>query len=784
MGGTGLAVRARVRREWRSLLGLALLGGLGLGITLACLAGARRTDTAFDRFVEASRPGDVEVSLSEDTPLDERLRQIERVEALPQVQRAAAASWVFHTLPDAPRDALITIAALDENIAHELKVPRLIEGSLPDPDRADELFINEVAADNLDLGPGDTIELSTVPADQADLFFSNQAIDGELRSFTVTGIARYPEDLEVSGSGSFAYLTPAYWEANAGDLAFLGPSIFIDVAPGQRAAFDSAVAEFLPPSAITDLGDDADADVTVGDATGVQAAALLMFAAVLGLATLAFVVLGYSRQVLSGDEDARALRSLGMGRRQRWIVLAAPTLLTSILVGGLAAALAVALSPIFPFGLAGRAEPDPGLHLDGLVVLGGGGAAVLLLSAVGTLVALVGLRRRAATRTPAERPLPLPLVPELGVRLATRPGRGGRAIPIRSAVVTGAIGVALFVATLTFGHSIDRLVSEPLRYGWNVDVITGTSDDPDTFDDIAPILRADDRVGEWAVASMVELSSHGPTFHVLGLEAVEGDIGPVIIEGRAPTADGEIALGRETLADLDASIGDDIDASPVDGGNETQLRVVGMSLLPGGDHDFPGGLGSGGVMTLHGLRQLADAPRDIYFVRVADGHDPQQVLDELQAMGAGFYGPRPGPKIDNLDRASSVVPALAVAIAVLAFIALTHALAVTVRRRRGDLAVLGSLGMRPRQLNRIVLWQAGVIAVIALAIGVPAGLVLAKPSWGAAARSLGVADDVAVLPPWTFLALVLSVLVITVALALWPALVAARTRPAVVLRSE
>ena len=49
--------RAEVRSRWRSLLVLCLLVGLGGGMALTALAGARRADTAVPRFVAYSRPG-------------------------------------------------------------------------------------------------------------------------------------------------------------------------------------------------------------------------------------------------------------------------------------------------------------------------------------------------------------------------------------------------------------------------------------------------------------------------------------------------------------------------------------------------------------------------------------------------------------------------------------------------------------------------------------------------------------------------------------------------------
>ena len=52
-------------------------------------------------------------------------------------------------------------------------------GRLPDPDRLDEVVLNQIAADDLGLGVGDDLELESVPADQLEAFFTNQPFDGD-----------------------------------------------------------------------------------------------------------------------------------------------------------------------------------------------------------------------------------------------------------------------------------------------------------------------------------------------------------------------------------------------------------------------------------------------------------------------------------------------------------------------------------------------------------------------------------------------------------------------------
>ncbi|MDP8937079.1 MAG: hypothetical protein M3O23_05030 [Actinomycetota bacterium] len=55
---TLLRLRAEARARWRAWLGLAVLAGLVGGATIAALAGARRTETAYPRFPWCSSGSD------------------------------------------------------------------------------------------------------------------------------------------------------------------------------------------------------------------------------------------------------------------------------------------------------------------------------------------------------------------------------------------------------------------------------------------------------------------------------------------------------------------------------------------------------------------------------------------------------------------------------------------------------------------------------------------------------------------------------------------------------
>ena len=69
MGAVWLRLRAELRQQWRAWLALAVLLGVIGGIALTAAAGARRTDTAYPRFLRQSNAADLLVS----GPRDARL---------------------------------------------------------------------------------------------------------------------------------------------------------------------------------------------------------------------------------------------------------------------------------------------------------------------------------------------------------------------------------------------------------------------------------------------------------------------------------------------------------------------------------------------------------------------------------------------------------------------------------------------------------------------------------------------------------------------------------------
>ena len=205
--------------------------------------------------------------------------------------------------------------------------------------------------------------------------------------------------------------------------------------------------------------------------------ALGVFGAIALLASLLIAAQLMARRFRTEGDELETLRALGAGPFDT----ALDGLLgleASILLGSLLAAVtAVAPSPLAPLGPVRSVDPSgdllrldgPGLRRRGLFVL---------VSTIATLLAYAAAPHRTALRpdirsTSGARVVAfgaragLPVSGVVGVRMALESGRGRSAVPVRSALLGSVLAVALVVTTLTFGNSLQTLVSNPPLYGWN-----------------------------------------------------------------------------------------------------------------------------------------------------------------------------------------------------------------------------------------------------------------------------------------------------------------------------
>jgi len=459
----------------------------------------------------------------------------------------------------------------------------------------------------------------------------------------------------------------------------------------------------------------------------------------------------------------------------------------------IAVAVAIALSPLWPIGLARVAEPSPGIEVN-VAVLGVGGLAVflgvLLSGAVSawrwTRPAISRRRRGATTRPPivtrllggSLRPLPL----TLGARQALDGGRGRTAVPVRTTVLAAALAVATLTTALTFGSSLDHLLDTPHLYGWSWDAQIGGRGFPEIGAPVAAGLEENPAVAAYATGTITEVAVNSVRTEAIAVASEGAGLGPALLAGRAPDRADEIVLGTQTLRAADARIGDDVRV--LIGNESRRFRVVGRAVFP--DVGDIGQLGRGAYLTFGAVDGIGGpVPRNVVLVKFAPDADFSagvaaltRAIAPLPVTSAAL--PR---DLASFGRVDGLPLAVAAILGVMAGAVLVYTLLTVIRRRRRDLAVLKSLGFLRRDVARTVTVQALTLAALAVVIGLPVGVVLGRFVWNRFVDWQGIPSS----PTVSLLALALvavAVLVVAGLIAMVPARLAARTAPADALRAE
>ncbi|MBA2437473.1 MAG: FtsX-like permease family protein [Acidimicrobiia bacterium] len=813
MAAVWACVRSELRQRWKATVVLAVLVGLVGGVAMFGVAGARRTSSAMDRFLAYNLPFDVFV-------FGEELN-IDAVAALPQVADIDTQSYLLlaPSTPEGdpdPSGSLNPFLATGGSAGATSQRPLVVDGRLPRSDETLEVAVNEDLAGRQRVGAGDTLRVWAYRPEQFfEVLEAPGAVnpEGPALDLTVTGVVRHPMDISPDPVDDEVthltiqnlYLSPAFAERHGDEVAsfeaLLGPAVVVRLVGGvaDLPAFTEAVRA-LPGGAEVEVNP-ADTRLQASKtvrATDLEALALLVFAVLVAIAGLLMVGQSLARQVQLDLGERPALRAMGMTPVQ----LSGVIVLRALLVGGagavVAAVVALVLSPFSPVGLARSAEVDPGIVADLPVLVLGALAVVAIVCARAMLAARAGPMdgvSLAGGGSPVRRTFRVverlagagaPTSAVVGVRMAVEPGRGASAVPVRSALLGATVAVAAVAGGLAFTAALDRLVATPALQGWTWDMTVG-DDTVDILDKGRRLLGGNPLVDGFSAisGSGYRFNLGGSSVGVTGLDRIEGEVSPSVVEGRLPERGGEVALGPRTAERLDVSIGDRVEATSVDAGVEpTTFEVVGVALL-GPALDYNATIGEGALVGLDDMQELFGEVATAYFlVDYAEGADPDAAFASLQAAwGRQVLRPLPAPDVENLRRVGGLPVTFSVLVAVLGVATLGHTLITSVRRRRRDLAVLRAIGFVRTQVSATVAWQATTSAVIALAVGLPLGVGAGRWAWRVVADGIG-APAAAVTPALAIALTVPAVVLTAIVLAAFPAHMATRTRPANVLRSE
>ena len=768
------------------LVALALLAGFAGAVVLTAIAGARRTATSFERLVQETRAADVATDLGAVDP-----QIVEDIAHLPMVDVSASFTIVFALVEGIEADLAMWIPR-DDRMGVEIERFRVLRGRTPDPGSPEEVVVNEAAAALVGLDVGDEVDVATLTPEQvlAEDYFPPR---GPTLPFHVVGVVRGADDIVEGADGGF-FTSPALYDVVHGQVDEFTTYLGVTLVDGASVEdFDAAVADLVPPEQeYQSLSLDERSNAARGTISAV-ASGLAVFALVAAVAAIVAVGQAVGRHVAAAQRDADVLQGLGVTsvpRSVALVLIAAPVALGGAVVAVVGAWLA---SPIMPMGLARRAEPEPGLAADWLVLVVGGLAIIVMVLLAAALSAAWLARARVGTQT-QRRPSAMAAaigragggpVPANGVRLAL--DRRAPALPVRSAIGGVAVAVLGAVAVVTFSASLDRLLATPDRWGFGWDLMLNFT--ADEVDAAAERLVDDERISGAARWDGGFSYVDGAVVRAYGLTPLTGEVGFALRSGRQPVTPGEVVLGPATAERLGVDLGDRVEvAREAQAADAAAAVVVGTALFPDdGEGSFAGAVGYfDTAFAEHAIApDLFEASQVV--VRLARGLDLDTTaasLDEdYPESVSGESLPIPPAEVSNLGSVRALPRWLAAFVAALGVASLVHVLVTTVRRRRGELATLRTLGITPQQTLSCIVWQAATVTAVGLAVGVPLGLIAGDAAWFAITDPTGLATDTD-RPVLLYVTMGILALLISVIVALPSGQRAGRQRLADGLRAE
>jgi hypothetical protein len=778
-------------------------------VVLASAAGARRTATSLERFDAYSRSANVEIIVGEATPAQQReFRQSGVVADMVQLRQIVGQLSGLDFLP--------TAAALDARFGTDIDRPRVVDGRAPDPNAPTEVGIGETLARQLHTKVGSELVFETFTQQQIDRALAGGnpgAPQGLKIPLHVVGIIRRPLDLAGRGAaGGVLVFTPAFLERFGNEARSISGTILRVRTRHGAADVPEATATARRIFGKSDFFDAQNLGIETEGARAaidVLTVALWLFAAIAGLAALAFIAVTVSRHIRSLEGDQTTLDALGMSRVSRLLGAAAPAVPIAVGSAVLAVAGAALASPLFPTGVARKAETSPGFRIDWAVLGLGFLATALAVTVVGMWAAWrttratgnVNARRSVVGRSAvALSRARLPPATAAGVDFALEPGRGTRAATVRSALAGAVLGIVGISAVVVFAASLNHLVATPRAYGWSWDVVYLPT--PQNAPQQQQQQRggepcgqsasavANDRAFEAAAAvCVINVDVERRPVTSWSFNPLRGTVDPTIVEGRAPRAPDEIALGAKTLDEINKRIGDHVLVRGP-GATATYL-IVGQVVLPSPASIDPQPLDDNATFTGAGLSRLlaiGEPPPDFHLVaRLAPGLDVAAMPRDRNGLvqfpsGKGVLPSIP-VEIDRLQQVDQLPTLLGAFLALLAAVALAHALATTLRRRRRELAVLRTLGFSRGQVRATLTSQATTFVIVGLLVGIPVGIVVGRLVWRVVAEGLGVSPDPRPSAAGLLIACAASLLVAN-ALGAIAATRALRTKPAAALATE
>jgi len=828
--------RATRRDTWRAALAVALLGGLLGAVALGALAGARRTVSAYGRYLASIDASDAFVNIPGAVPGFPLTRPMTLISQLPGVAAGAgyigmAANPVVHGHID---DSFLTDSLTGSDNGASFTADgfgqdrmTVLAGRLPAVGSTSQIVLTPRIARLFGVGVGGRVTYQLYRQN----LLTGQSYPFRRVTFGVTGIVDIPPVLvDQSDQKNSAVLPPGATRRLLGAYEFAWVGVRLDRGAAGIPALQHRLAalasrverlvlqrDHLKLAALT--FNISRSDIThdqVQQAIRPQAVALAIFGAIAALAMLVLVGQGMAQMLSRSAPGIAAARALGATRGQTALAVSLPAALAILAGMILAVAGAVLLSPLAPVGPVRQFDPARGVAVDGLVL----GVGSVLLTAI--LAGLLAIMAGRAARQPANRDegrasviaraaaaAGLPAYAVLGSRNALQPGSGRQAVPARAALLGSITAITAVTAVAVFGTSLTGLITHPERYGWNWNVLIQAEGGYGNWSEatMSRLVNSQPAVAGWSSFGFGQLPVDGTVVPALGLQRNSGSVEPPTITGHEIDGDDQIELGTVTLRQLGKRVGDTVlvGSKPY----RRLLTIVGTVTLPSfgvalTDHVS---LGRGAMLSERALLgfsgQASENPQSESQSAqelpsaVAIDLDPgtsaaqrARLVHHITSANpdgdpGGTYALRQhlANAIVNASKMGDQPLVLALGLAGAAVLSLALTVLASVRRRRREYALLKTLGMTKGQVRAVVAWQTSVILLVAVVIGVPLGIAAGRLSWISFANSLGVVPATATPVPALLLGLVILLLAGNLLAAL-PGTLAARTSTAAVLRAE
>lgn len=764
-----------LRRHWRAWVAVALLAGLAGGVLVAAAAGARRTDSTLARYEAAYLFRNARVW---DCRVVARCAHFEHLSGV-------AAGSIGEEPPFQPLNArgrpllfglgmnpythfgmgMNLYASVDGKDGVTLDKWKLLSGRAPNEHRASEALLDSRAARTFGVTSGDTIRVR---------------IWGRRFRLKVVGVVASTDP--VSNPGGVIRLTPAFYRAHPNRPFVDG---FLDVRLTRGAAGFPAFRRLVQRQGGNIEYDQIEQSSEIQDSIHELAQALWLGVGAGAVLVFLLVAQSLSRLSVAASTQYPTLRAVGMTSRQLLALGIARAATIALAASAVTVGVALALSPFAPIGYARELEPVPGFDIDPLVLALGGTAVLAGVAMAGALAAwraapgvralpTEGAGRVRLADALARWGAPAPVA--TGVRLALARRRGTKALSAGSALAGVTLAVVVTTAALTFSASLHHLFSTPRLFGQNWDYRTDlTQNDSQNW----VLASADRRISALAMGDdKTTVQVNGREVDAWAFYQTKGSIQPTILSGHAPRSHDQVALGTKTMRALGVRIGQKVDvAGPL---LHFRPRVVGRVVLPS---TYNNQVGEGLYLKPYALFYRAGVgDKAVLLARIRPGANRARTLTQLYRWFGGALPGLPAPVAD-FGGVNQLPAAISVVLVAVGLAALAQTLVTVVRSRRRDLAILKTLGFDRRQLLTTVVWQTTTLAAIGLLIGLPVGDALGRWTWNLFADQLGVVPE-AVTPIPLLLLLVPAAIALANLVAIVPARIAARTRPAIVLRAE